>query len=106
MFCSHVFFKFKILFVFLGRDPDYYEDEHVKTEENTAHRMGADSGSFDGPSVSQPTVTLEASEVTQENQYSFPSSAADYSFENNQQLNVSFAQQQTCLLYTSDAADE
>lgn len=80
-----------------ARNPEYYEDEHLKTasDENTAHRMGADSGSFDASSVSQPTVTQEASEVTQENQYSFPASTADYSFDNNQQLNASFAQQQT-----------
>ncbi|KAJ8439185.1 hypothetical protein Cgig2_029723 [Carnegiea gigantea] len=65
-------------------------------DENTAHRMGANSDNFDATSVSQPDLLKqEAPEVAQENQYSFPSPATSYTFEKSQQLNTSFTHSQT-----------
>lgn len=57
--------------------------------------MGDSSGNFDTPSVSQADMLKqEAPDVPQANQYSFPSSTANYAFENTQQLNASFANSQ------------
>lgn len=81
-----------------ARNPEYYEDEHLRTTQdvNTSHRMGGSSGNFDTPSASQPDMLKqEAAEIAQANQYSFPSSTANYNFENSQQLNSSFANSQT-----------
>ncbi|CAO2823434.1 unnamed protein product [Amaranthus hypochondriacus] len=80
-----------------ARNPEYYEEEHLRTtpDVNTAHRMGDSSGNFDTPSVSQADMLKqEAPDVPQANQYSFPSSTANYAFENTQQLNASFANSQ------------
>lgn len=74
------------------------EDEQRRTtaDENTAHRMGSNSGKFDATSVSLPDLLKqEAPEVAQENQYSFPSPATSYTFEKSQQLNTSFVHSQT-----------
>lgn len=51
---------------------------------------------YDSPPVSQPSEVLkqESPDAVHENQYSFPSSAPGYSYENAQQLNAAFAHQQ------------
>lgn len=92
---SYIYFVF-----YLCRNPEYYEEEHLRTTPDvniahTAHRMGGSSDNFDTPSVSQTDMLKqEATEVGQANQYSFPSSSANYAFENSQQLNPSFANSQ------------
>lgn len=81
-----------------SRNTEDYEDEHLITREaeNTAHGIGPNSGDFGATSVSQQDMLRqEAPEVPQGNQYSFPSPAANYAFENSQQLNTSFAHSQT-----------
>lgn len=81
----------------LHRNPEYYEDEHLRTasDVHTSHRMGGSSGNFDAPSASQQDMLKqEAPEIAQANQYSFPSSTANYGFDNSQQLN-SYANLQT-----------
>ncbi|CAO2842247.1 unnamed protein product [Amaranthus hypochondriacus] len=84
----------------IARNPEYYEEEHLRTTPDvniahTAHRMGGSSDNFDTPSVSQTDMLKqEATEVGQANQYTFPSSSANYAFENSQQLNPSFANSQ------------
>lgn len=72
---------------------DYEDEQHITTaDEDTAHRVGANSCNFDATSVSQPDLLKqEAAEVAQENQYSFPSPATRYTFEKSQQLNTSLA---------------
>ncbi|XP_021837023.1 uncharacterized protein [Spinacia oleracea] len=80
-----------------ARNPEYYEDEHLRTasDVHTSHRMGGSSGNFDAPSASQQDMLKqEAPEIAQANQYSFPSSTANYGFDNSQQLN-SYANLQT-----------
>ncbi|RVW47339.1 GBF-interacting protein 1 [Vitis vinifera] len=80
------------------RNPDYYEDEHLRTtsDGNMAHRTAAIAGSYDSPSASQPeALKQEASEAAQGNQYNFPSSASGYTFETSQQLNPAFPHSQT-----------
>ncbi|KAL9236887.1 hypothetical protein vseg_011502 [Gypsophila vaccaria] len=80
-----------------ARNSEYYDDEHLRTrsDENNAHRMGAASGNFEAPTAPQTDMLQqEAPEVAQPNQYSFPSSTANYAFDNSQQLNSSFAHQQ------------
>lgn len=79
-----------------ARNPEYYEDEHLRTtsDVNTSHRMGG-SSNFDAPSASQADMLKqEAPEAAQSNQYSFPPSTANYAFENSQQLNSSFENSQ------------
>ncbi|XP_074276719.1 uncharacterized protein LOC141600387 [Silene latifolia] len=76
------------------RNAEYYDDDHLRTvsDGTSAHRMAANSDNFEAPSVSQADMLQqEAPEVAQANQYSFPSSTANYTYENNQQLNSSFA---------------
>ncbi|XP_074269707.1 uncharacterized protein LOC141592782 isoform X2 [Silene latifolia] len=80
-----------------ARNSEYYEDGHLRTavDGNNAHRIdiGAGSANFEAPSVSQTDMLQqEAPEVTQLNQYSFPSTTANYMYDNNQQLNSSFGQ--------------
>lgn len=80
------------------RNPEYYGDEHLRTasDGNLAHRTGANAGSYESPSASQPEVLKqETSEVGQGNHYNFPSSAPGYTFENSQQLNAAFTHSQT-----------
>ncbi|XP_031284503.1 GBF-interacting protein 1-like [Pistacia vera] len=79
------------------RTPEYYGDEHLRStsDANIVHRPNVSAGDYDPPSVSQPEVLKqETPEVAQENQYSFPSSAPGYTYENAQQLNTAFPHQQ------------
>ncbi|KAK9696908.1 hypothetical protein RND81_08G004600 [Saponaria officinalis] len=81
-----------------ARNPEYYDDEHLRTrqDEDNAHRMGAGSGNFEAPTAPQADMLQqEVPEAAQPNQYSFPSSTANYTYDNSQQLNSSFAHQPT-----------
>lgn len=84
--------------MFGGRNPEYYGDEHLRStsDANIANRPNVTAGDYDSPAVSQPSEVLkqESAEALQENQYSFPSSAPGYNYENAQQLNSAFAHQQ------------
>lgn len=80
------------------RSSEYYGDEDLRNEQDGIlfHRTGAISGNYESPSDTQPdTLKVEHSEVAHGNQYSFPSSAPGYTYENAQQLNVVFSQSQT-----------
>ncbi|KAH9797621.1 RNA polymerase II degradation factor-like protein (DUF1296) [Citrus sinensis] len=81
-----------------ARNPEYYGDEHLRStsDANIANRPNVTAGDYDSPAVSQPSEVLkqESVEALQENQYSFPSSAPGYNYENAQQLNSAFAHQQ------------
>ncbi|KAK9981927.1 hypothetical protein SO802_035189 [Lithocarpus litseifolius] len=81
-----------------SRNPEYYGDEHLNTtsDGNLVHRTGGGTVNYDSPSVSQPeALKQEATEVAQGNQYAFPSSAADFTYENTQQFNNAFTHPQT-----------
>ncbi|KAM3748572.1 hypothetical protein ACB098_05G118900 [Castanea mollissima] len=81
-----------------SRNPEYYGDEHLNTtsDGNLVHRTGGGTVNYDSPSVSQPeTLKQETTEVAQGNQYAFPSSAADFTYENTQQFNNAFTHPQT-----------
>ncbi|KAF5738300.1 hypothetical protein HS088_TW13G01196 [Tripterygium wilfordii] len=80
------------------RNPEYYGDEHLKNnpDENFVHGPGVNAGNYDSPSVSQPEVLKqETTEVFQGNQYAFPASSPNYTYDNTQQLNAAFNHQQT-----------
>ncbi|XP_038722144.1 uncharacterized protein LOC120014298 isoform X1 [Tripterygium wilfordii] len=85
------------------RNPEYYGDEHLRNnpDEDFVHRAGVSAGNYDSPSVSQPEVlkqeTTESTEAPQGNQYAFPSSSPNYTYENTQQLNAAFNHQQMSL---------
>lgn len=87
------------LYVYIScRNPEYYGDEHLNTtsDGNLVHRTGGGTVNYDSPSVSQPeTLKQETTEVAQGNQYAFPSSAADFTYENTQQFNNAFTHPQT-----------
>lgn len=101
LFCYIIFFlpcNYVIFDLFGGRNPEYYGDEHLRStsDANIANRPNVTAGDYDSPAVSQPSEVLkqESVEALQENQYSFPSSAPGYNYENAQQLNSAFAHQQ------------
>ncbi|GAB4827278.1 hypothetical protein Ancab_034167 [Ancistrocladus abbreviatus] len=74
------------------RNHDYYDDEHIRSTSggNIAHRLAASAGSYDMPSVPQTNALKREApdELAQGNQYSFPSSAPNYSFEKTHQLSL------------------
>ncbi|XP_049371186.1 uncharacterized protein LOC125836143 isoform X1 [Solanum verrucosum] len=79
-----------------SRASEYYGDESLRhaSESNLYHRTNASSVNYDSPSASQPEpLTSETNE--QGNQYSYPSSAAGYTYESAQQLTAAFSQPQT-----------
>ncbi|KAK7840857.1 gbf-interacting protein 1 [Quercus suber] len=81
-----------------SRNPEYYGEEHLSTtsDGNLVHRTGGGTVNYDSPSVSQPeALKQETTEVAQGNQYAFPSSAADFTYENTQQFNNAFTHPQT-----------
>ncbi|KAL8167855.1 LOW QUALITY PROTEIN: hypothetical protein V2J09_009354 [Rumex salicifolius] len=76
-----------------------YEDEHLITASggNSDHRLGVSSGTYDMPSAPQSEILKqEAPEVVigHGNEYSFPSSSPNYTFENSQHLNPSLSHSQ------------
>ncbi|KAG5622209.1 hypothetical protein H5410_007427 [Solanum commersonii] len=79
-----------------SRASEYYGDESLRhaSESNLYHRTNVSSVNYDSSSASQPEpLTSETNE--QENQYSYPSSAAGYTYESAQQLTATFSQPQT-----------
>ncbi|KAK4361290.1 hypothetical protein RND71_020242 [Anisodus tanguticus] len=78
-----------------SRASEYYADESLRhaSESNLYHR-NASSGNYDLPSASQPEP-LKAEINEHGNQYSYPSSAAGYTYESAQQMTAAFSQQQT-----------
>ncbi|KAF3449862.1 hypothetical protein FNV43_RR05941 [Rhamnella rubrinervis] len=80
------------------RNPEYFDDEHLRStsDENLIHRTGHSAGDYDSTSVSQAEVLKqETPEAGSGNQYSFPSAAPGFAYENSQQLNVAFTHPQT-----------
>ncbi|KAL7212568.1 hypothetical protein ACSBR2_015291 [Camellia fascicularis] len=74
-------------------NPEYYGNEPLRTasDGNLVHRTGANAGFYDSSSSSQPEVLKqENTEAPHETQYMFPSSSANYNFDNGQQLNAAF----------------
>lgn len=83
--------------IFFSRTSEYYVDESLRnaSEGNLFHRTGTNSGNYDSSSASQPeSLKVENPEMEHANQYSFPSSAPGYAYENAQQLNIGFSQSQ------------
>ncbi|XP_075086440.1 uncharacterized protein LOC107773927 [Nicotiana tabacum] len=78
------------------RASEYYGDETLRNESdsNLFHRTNASSGNYDLPSAAQPE-SLKAETSEHGHQYSYPSSAASYSYESAQKLNAAFSQPQT-----------
>ncbi|KAJ1426201.1 UBA-like superfamily [Sesbania bispinosa] len=81
-----------------ARNPDYYGDEHLTTtsDGNIAHITGVDADTYEHSSISQPeALKSEPPETAQENQYSFPSSSHEFTYENAQQSDVTYPHSQT-----------
>ncbi|KAK2438357.1 RNA polymerase II degradation factor protein [Trifolium repens] len=81
-----------------AKNSDYYGDEHITTTSggNIAHITGVDARTYEHYSISQPeALKSEPSETAQENQYSFPSSSHEFTYENAQQPDVSYPHSQT-----------
>ncbi|KAK7359147.1 hypothetical protein VNO77_01094 [Canavalia gladiata] len=81
-----------------ARNPDYYGDEHLTTasDGNLAHITGVDAGTYEHSSISQSEpLKSEPPETAQENQYSFPSSSHEFTYENAQQPDVTYPHSQT-----------
>ncbi|WJX47359.1 hypothetical protein P8452_34057 [Trifolium repens] len=81
-----------------AKNSDYYGDEHITTTSggNIAHITGVDARTYEHSSISQPeALKSEPSETAQENQYSFPSSSHEFTYENAQQPDVSYPHSQT-----------
>ncbi|XVF40215.1 hypothetical protein PTKIN_Ptkin01aG0093700 [Pterospermum kingtungense] len=81
-----------------NRNPEYYGDEHLRNdaEGNIMNRSNVGTGNYEAPEDSQPEVLKQdASEAPQGSQYTFPSSASGYSYENSQQLDPAFIHTQT-----------
>ncbi|CAJ1938408.1 unnamed protein product [Sphenostylis stenocarpa] len=79
-------------------NPDYYGDEHLTgaSDGNLAHITGVDAVTYEHSSISQSeTLKSEPPETAQENQYSFPSSSHEFTYENTQQLDVTYPHSQT-----------
>ncbi|CAN4116570.1 unnamed protein product [Withania somnifera] len=76
------------------RAAEYYGDGTLRNESdsNLFHRNDANPGNYELPAASQPE-SLKAE--TSDGHYSYPSSAAGYSYETAQQLNAAFSQPQT-----------
>ncbi|WJX53318.1 hypothetical protein P8452_39323 [Trifolium repens] len=81
-----------------AKNSDYYGDEHITTTSggNVAHITGVDARTCEHSSISQPeALKSEPSETAQENQYSFPSSSHEFTYENAQQPDVTYPHSQT-----------
>lgn len=77
---------------------DYYGDEHHTTtsDGNIAHLTGVDASTYEHSSITQPDgLKSEPHETAQENQYSFPSSSHEYTYENAQQPDATYPHSQT-----------
>ncbi|KAL3341032.1 hypothetical protein AABB24_025543 [Solanum stoloniferum] len=76
------------------RAAEYYGDDTLRNEadSNLFLRNNANPGNYELPAASQPE-SLKAE--TSDGHYSYPSSAAGYSYESAQQLNAAFSQPQT-----------
>ncbi|KAK2384421.1 RNA polymerase II degradation factor protein [Trifolium repens] len=81
-----------------AKNSDYYGDEHITTTSggNVAHITGVDARTYEHSSISQQeALKSEPSETAQENQYSFPSSSHEFTYENAQQPDVTYPHSQT-----------
>ncbi|KAJ8545349.1 hypothetical protein K7X08_017932 [Anisodus acutangulus] len=78
-----------------SRASEYYADQSLRhTSESNLYHRTASSGNYDSPSASQPEP-LKAEINEHEHQYSYPSSAAGYTYESAQQMNSAFSLPQT-----------
>ncbi|GMP73810.1 hypothetical protein CsSME_00031432 [Camellia sinensis var. sinensis] len=76
-------------------NPEYYGNEPLRTasDGNLVQRTGLNAGFYDSSSASQPEVLKqENTEAPHETHCMFPSSSANYNFDNGQQLNAAFPQ--------------
>lgn len=76
------------------RAAEYYGDDTLRNESDNKlfPRNNANSGNYELPAASQPESPKAE---TCDGHYSYPSSAAGYSYESAQQLNSAFSQPQT-----------
>ncbi|KAI6705823.1 hypothetical protein NL676_008785 [Syzygium grande] len=80
------------------RNTEHYGDEHLRppSDGDDMHVTVASAGSYEAPSASQPdSLKQQSVETTSGNQYTFPSSAPGFSYDNAQHLNAAFSHQQT-----------
>ncbi|KAL9266279.1 hypothetical protein AKJ16_DCAP26813, partial [Drosera capensis] len=78
------------------RNPEYYGDEHLlSTADGNISRLTVSAENYDSSSTSQPDVLKQESPEVVQDQYTFPSSAPNYAYEDDQQLNPSHAHSQT-----------
>ncbi|XP_027359710.1 uncharacterized protein LOC113868382 isoform X3 [Abrus precatorius] len=82
-----------------ARNPDYYGDEHLvntTSDGNLVQGTGVNAGTYEHTSISQQeALKPEPPETVQENQYPFPSSSHGFTYENDQQPEVTFPHSQT-----------
>ncbi|XVE88324.1 hypothetical protein DITRI_Ditri19aG0060700 [Diplodiscus trichospermus] len=81
-----------------NRNPECYGDEHVisNTEGNIMNRSNVSTGNYEAPEDSRPEVLKQdASDAAPGSQYTFPSSASGYNYENSQPLDPAFTHTQT-----------
>lgn len=86
------------VFNFSHRNHEYYGEEHHTTtsDGNIAHIAGVDANTYEHASISQPDgLKAEPTETAQENQYSFPSSSHEFTYENAQQPDATYPHSQT-----------
>ncbi|KAF7852106.1 hypothetical protein BT93_L0502 [Corymbia citriodora subsp. variegata] len=80
------------------RNTEHYGEEHLRppSDGDDIHATVVSAGSYEAPSASQPdSLKQQSVETTSGNQYTFPSSAPGFSYDNAQQLNAAFNHQQT-----------
>ncbi|XP_010056860.2 uncharacterized protein LOC104444809 [Eucalyptus grandis] len=80
------------------RNTEHYGDEHLRppSDGDDVHVTVASAGSYEAPSASQPdSLKQQSVETTSGNQYTFPSSAPGFNYDNAQHLNAAFNHQQT-----------
>ncbi|KAE8700569.1 hypothetical protein F3Y22_tig00110556pilonHSYRG00322 [Hibiscus syriacus] len=81
-----------------NRNPVYYGDEQIasNTDGNIMIRSNVSTGNYEANEDSEPAVLKQdASEAAQGSQYTFPSSASGYNYENSFQLNHAFTHPET-----------
>ncbi|XP_073272601.1 uncharacterized protein [Primulina huaijiensis] len=81
-----------------SRNTVYFVDSSIRntSDANLFHTTGVSSGSYDASSASQPEdLKPEHAELARGNQYPFPASNTDYTYNEVQQLNAAFSQSQT-----------
>lgn len=92
------FIVYLVMCLIFCRNHDYYGEEHHTTtsDGNIAHLTGVDASTYEHSSIPQADgLKSEPHETAQENQYSFPSSSHEFTYENAQQPDATYPHSQT-----------